>query len=145
MTRRLTQPALYGFRRKSSAKPSPKPQFRQLWDIEKEISQEITGRRNTVNPIAESISRRKASEGSTDASTQSSINSTNRGLKPDQIEPRDRRGSSELLRKSLQNSIHSPYSVWPGSHDRFLSPSAAQHQLIRRRTLFNPTLEPQIE
>jgi hypothetical protein len=141
----LTQPTLYGSKRRSSARPSTQPKIPRVWDIEREISRGMNGRRYTISPAGDSLGKRRSSEwgprSSVDDSQASDSSLTVRGLKPDELE--NRRGSSALLRKSLQNTIHSPFSIWPSNQSRPRSPSAIldQNQNIRRRTSFTPKLQ----
>jgi hypothetical protein len=145
----LTQPALFGGKRRSSARPSTQSKVPRVWDIEREISRGMNGRRYTISPGGDSLGKRRGSEwgprGSVDGSQVSDSSLTVRGLKPDELEIKDRRGSSALLRKSLQNSIHSPFSIWPSNQLRPRSPSAILDQNIRRRTSFTPKLQTHTE
>ncbi|RWS26052.1 hypothetical protein B4U80_11055, partial [Leptotrombidium deliense] len=57
-----------------------------------------------------------------------------RGLKPTELASIDRRRSSVLLRKSLQDAEHSPFSIWPSSDVRKSSATPRyQPNEVRRR------------
>jgi len=136
----LTQPALFGDKRKQSAKPSTQPKIPRVWDIEREISRGMSGRRYTISPPGR---KRGGSEsdprGSVDGSQVSDSSQTVRGLKPEELE--NRRGSSVLLKKSLRDSMHSPFSIWPSNQSRPRSSSVILDQNIRRRTKLQTHLE----
>lgn len=167
MTRCLSQPALYGIRRKSSAFPSALPHVSSVLNIEEETSQGVSGQRNSISPVEKLTNRRKFSGvGRRDSAAVpqlSTISPLSRGFRPEEIESRDRRRNNIQLRKSLQNSIHSPYSLWPSVQNRARAPSLVQEQallsdqnrtrtpsvfneqVIQNRVLFSPILEEEDE
>lgn len=149
LIRRLTQPNLYSSRRTSIRSDNNfDNNLDTIWDIENQISNQTPksyGRRRTLSPVQDYMRRGSkwtignATIGSDSGSQQINVSmnpSGNhppiRGLRPSQIEDIKRRRSSALLRKSLQFSDHSPYSVWPASRPR--TQSSFQVSPIRRRT-----------
>ncbi|CAG2118979.1 unnamed protein product, partial [Medioppia subpectinata] len=143
--RRLTQPVLFGRgARKSMASNT---QFPQVLTLGQDMLKGQTGRRYTVSPAV--LKARNSRAFMTEASDDNSPNSTMgsvRGLKPNElISEQGRRRSSNLLRKSLKNSSHLPYSVWPSSQPPNRSDSIVPNLGVRRRTLYSPKLVPNNE
>ncbi|RWS05082.1 hypothetical protein B4U79_08841 [Dinothrombium tinctorium] len=147
MIRRLTQANI----RKSGRANSnvSREDINEIWDVEKSVTKK--GRSFSVYPP----SRRKDSKWNIDQiSTQDSTIGSNqrnslaelsvRGLKPSEIEARDRRRSSVAFRRTLQDSEHSPFSMWPNSRSR--SPTQRfQVNEVRRRLSQVGKLPPQPE
>lgn len=138
----MTQPVLYGSNRKKSINPSNNY---PLWTIEQELEKSKTGRKFNVIPI-DRIGNSRMSADETNDSPYSTLDS-GRGLKPEELidERGMNRRNSNLLRKSLKNSSHSQFSVWPSSQSRNRSDSIGGEQRVRRRTLYNTKLEPHLE
>lgn len=71
-------------------------------------------------------------QGENNNETIHSESSFGRGLRPVEMEPQGRRKSSVALRRQLQESDHSPFSVWP-SHSARPSPTQPEVSELRRR------------
>lgn len=142
LARRLTQPVLQGInkvKKQKSEKRRP-----TAWNVEHDVSATVLGRRYTVS----SPDKTTGDTESDQSSPQSTVNS-GRGFRPNELRLEcGGRRNSKLLKRSLRNSMHSPYSIWPSAQPLDESGAALKRsgsQRVRRRTIFSPKLETQIE
>ncbi|XP_074602663.1 uncharacterized protein LOC141856278 isoform X2 [Brevipalpus obovatus] len=125
LLRRLTQSNIYGRRKSSTAQGISNLAF--------VMGANEGGNRYSISPQGKDG---QADDGDSNYNqTVNSESSITRGMRLEELEPRGRRKSSVLLRRQLQESDHSPFSVWPTNSSRPPNNSVGRFQVseVRRR------------
>ncbi|XP_015782992.1 uncharacterized protein LOC107360786 [Tetranychus urticae] len=138
LLRRLTQATIHGSRRSSISQGATNPAFKG----DSELGLPVKSKRGyTINP-----SRRSSRlESENNNETIHSESSFGRGLRPVEMEPHGRRKSSVALRRQLQETDHSPFSIWPANSPRPMGRFEVAEVRRRMSSLRLPTISDPLE